>query len=391
MTESNFHILHAFSTFGTGGPQVRLAAIINSLGDRFRHTIMAMDKNFAAAGRIERNICVRLQLPPRKPKIRPYFIELLDTLREVRPDLLVTYNWGSMDVVAAGRWLSLCPMIHHEHGFGIDEAVNLRRRRVWARRFLLNGIHRTIVPSKTLLKLAIDRYRLAPSKVRYISNGVDTNKFRPVVDRRLRHELQVADDELLLGYVGGLRDEKNLTLLLRAFAGADLPKSKLALVGDGSCRSDLEALARSLSIEDRVLFLGVKEQTPSYLAAMDLFVMSSVSEQMPVALLEAMSCGLPALCTDVGDTAELLGNGTRQALVQSGSLEAYKRALRTLAFDSGLRKRLGAENRQRCLRDYSLEQMVRGYEAEYYAAIGSRKVSTLTRYTNNHVRYLRNL
>lgn len=366
-----FHILHVFSTFAAGGPQVRVATIINALGDSFRHTIMAMDSKFDAADRIASNTIVRFAKPPGKRGIRPYFLSLCNPLCDLRPDLLVTYNWGSIEAVAAGLWLALCPVLHHEDGFGVEEAVRLRLRRVWARRLLLNRIHRTIVPSQTLWNIALRRYQLDPLKVRLIPNGVDTDKFQPYRDRRLRAELGVGDNTVFFGYVGHLREEKNLPLLVRAFAGAKLPHAKLALIGDGPCRRALQTLVKNLGVEDQVLFLGAQQYTAPYFAALDVFVMSSLCEQMPMSLLEAMACGLPALCTDVGDSSEVLGSCGRPAIVPSGALELYRDALRTLALDHDLRKRLGAENRKRSLGHYSLERMVRSYESEYLAALGS--------------------
>ena len=100
-------------------------------------------------------------------------------------------------------------------------------------------------------------------------------------------------------------------------------------------------------------------------AALDIFLLSSSTEQTSNAMLEAMACGLPAVSTDVGDGRELLGDTGAPAVIPPGDLGAYAGALAALARSAELRARLGAANRQRCVDQYSLESMVRGYEALY--------------------------
>jgi glycosyltransferase involved in cell wall biosynthesis len=124
-------------------------------------------------------------------------------------------------------------------------------------------------------------------------------------------------------------------------------------------------------MQEGMMFVGTTPDTAPYYAAMDVFVLSSVTEQMPMSLLEAMACGLPAMCTDVGDIREMLGRPGAPVLVPSGNLEAYMSSLQSLAVDTELRQRLGRQNRERCVAEYSLEKMVREYEEEYRAAYGT--------------------
>ncbi|MCZ2078803.1 MAG: glycosyltransferase [Bryobacterales bacterium] len=364
----SIHILHVFSTFGLGGPQLRVANIINSLGPAFRHTILPMDRNSDAACRIAPGACVHFIMPPERDAGRPHAMALHNTIRNIHPDLLVGYNWGAMDAVLAAVVGRLCPVIQHEHGFGIDEAHSLKFRRVLARRILLKAAHCTIVPSKVLYDIAITRYRLAAEKVRLIPNGVDTKRFRPGHNPELRGQLGTGG--LLFGYVGQLRPEKNLGLLIRAFALANIEDARLVLVGDGPCRPELEHAARELGVLGKVIFTGKVQDPLPYLGALDVFVMSSVSEQMPMSLLEAMACGLPALCTDVGDIREMLGEPGAPVAVPPENPGVYADAMRLLAHNFETRAALGAGNRERCIARYSLERMVRCYEDEYYAALG---------------------
>jgi len=117
-----------------------------------------------------------------------------------------------------------------------------------------------------------------------------------------------------------------------------------------------------------VTFTGFLPDPSECYAAFDLFAMSSDTEQMPIALLEAMAAGLPALCTAVGDTAEILGNPGWPALVPPGNVDTYAGALKALYADAELRRQFGARNRTRCAQVYSLQRMVERYREVYRAA-----------------------
>jgi L-malate glycosyltransferase len=362
------HFLHIFPNFGPGGMELRVTRIINGMGPSVRHTVLALLGNYDARQFIDPRIRVDYPTPPTRTGLILYVSELRKILREHKPDLLLTYNWGAIDAVLSAWTSGFRPFVHHECGFGSEESVTLKPARVLVRRVLLHRAFAVAVTSRTLCEIAVQRYKLPSDKVRWIRTGVDGERFRPGLSRAWRRQAGVRDDELLFGFVGVLRTEKNLGFLLRAFAAARIPNSKLAMVGDGAERSLLEQTAREEGIAERVLFPGRVPDPAACLAALDVFALSSCTEQTSNALLEAMACGLPAVSTDVGDSRELLGNAGPPAIIPLGDLQAYTDALKVLAASSEVRGRLGAANRQRCLEQYPLERMVREYEALYDTA-----------------------
>lgn len=355
-------LLHVFPSFAPGGTQLRMASIINALGSSFSHHVISMDGEFGASGALD---CIQLRLssPPPKSRGLPYAFAFRNAVRGLRPAAVLTYNWGSIDAVLGARFAASCPVIHNECGFGEDESITLKRRRVWARRMILNAVFRTVVTSQTMLTIARTQYRLRPDKVQLIPTGVDVNRYQPNRNPAGRVSLGVLDEDLLLGYIGGLRPEKNLGLLLRAFHSAQLPNGKLLLVGDGPCRRELQALALNLGIADRVIFAGHQTDPARYLAMLDAFVMSSATEQVSNAQLEAMASGLPVICTDVGDSRALLGEEAQCCVVPPGDTDSYARALQNVASSAELRTALGAANRRRSVDSYSKDRMVREYGA----------------------------
>ena len=366
------HLLHVFPTFETGGAQMRTVCLMNALAGGFRHTVLAVNGNYAAGGTL--NSGVVWEPGPAVPDRRPWKAAAFfrAQLRERQPDLLLTYNWGALDA-QFGNLLPrpLCPALHIEDGFGPDEARSLKARRVWTRRLILPRIHKTVIPSRTLWRIAREVYRLPESKVELIPNGVDTARFTPGRNEALRATLGLPAETAVFATVGTLRPEKDLEWLLARFAEAGLPAAHLIIVGGGPCRAALEQAARQAGVAGQTLFAGPQSQIEQWLAAADVFVMSSVTEQMPLSLLEAMACGLPALCTDVGDTAAILGAVGAPEIHGRDDQRGYVESLRRLAAEAALRVKLGAKNRARAEAEYSQAAMVNHWDRIWREAAAS--------------------
>jgi glycosyltransferase involved in cell wall biosynthesis len=369
VTPSNpLHLYHVFSSFNLGGLESRTCAILNSLGDGFRHTITAMDGKLGAVERISPGVRFEVAPPPPGKGSLLYPLRLSKFLRERRPDLLITYNWGAFDAVMAATVGRICPVIHAEDGFNPDEASRLKKRRVLARRLVLNRVSAMVVPSQTLHRIAVNSYGLRKTLVHWIPNGIPITRYG-IEDREVwRAKWGIGPCDFLIGSVGRLSPEKNLGVLLRAVAACDFPNARVAIVGDGATRAELETLARNLGLGARATFAGFLPDPSGCYGAFDLFAMSSTTEQMPIALLEAMATGLPALCTTVGDSAEILGNPGWPATVTPGDQAGYAAALRTFYENAALRAELGARNRARSIQEYSFERMIGRYRDLYLKA-----------------------
>ncbi len=348
---------------------MRVTSLVNNLGPEFVHSIVPLNGSALAQSRLLPCSQARVvnNADNRGGWAAPF--RLGSILRKLRPDLLLTYNWGAMDAVLAARVGRICPVIHNECGFGAEEAGGLKRRRVLMRRLLLNTLPLTIVVSRTLEQLALKSFRIQRKRVRFIQTGVDTQRFCPRRNGELRQQLNIPKNRIVFGYVGGLRPEKNLPLLIGAFAKAEIADSHLLLLGEGALRPELQAMAEQLGIAARVSFVGAVQDTAPHYNAMDVFVMSSATEQTPNALLEAMASGLPAVCTDVGDTFHMLGSSSRDLIAPSGNSDAYVRALKEIAGSKELRMALGDANRKRCVSVYSRERMVQEYREAYLSVL----------------------
>ncbi len=365
-------LLHVLPGFGAGGIQTQLVAIANGLGARFRHAILPLDGDGSCMARIAPHVPVDLVAPPpwaRAPLLHP--LAARSMLRLGRPDLVVTYNWGGVEWCLANRILGAAPGLHCEHGFGIDEAARRLPRRNALRRLALAGRMALVVPSRTLEAIARAEWRVAASRIRVIANGIDGAALEA---RAAGPGRAPRDDGLAIGCVAPLRPEKDIGLLLRAFARAarDRPGWRLVVAGDGAQRPALEALARALGIAPRVAFAGALGDPAPLLARLDVFALSSRTEQMPFAVLEAMAMGLPVVATDVGDVAAMLAPGSRELLAPAGDEAGLAAALRRAGDDAALRARLGAANREAARSRFPLQAMVAAFGALYADLAGAR-------------------
>ena len=372
------HLLHVFATFVAAGPQIRTAALIHQFGKRFRHTIMPMDGQSDAARLLPTDVEIRIEDPPaaQGPLRRP--LQMRRRIQQYAPDLLLTYNFGSFDAVLAARTLRGLAHIHHEDGFNIDEARTQKRRRILLRRLALSRTRMTVVCSRRLEAIARQSWKIPDHRLQRIENGIHTDRFEPGPGLLGRRRFGLPEDALVVGTVGHLRPVKNFHRLLSACAQIDPARVGdrpvyLLLIGDGPERAALERLAKERHPPGgTVVFAGHQESLPELYRAMDLFALSSDSEQHPVALLEAMSCGLPAAATDVGDVRPILPEAQHRFLVSADGEDpesALARRLEEILSDPGLRTELGKQNRQRVLDRFSFSSMFEAYCGLYEAAL----------------------
>jgi L-malate glycosyltransferase len=363
------HVLHVFPSFGIGGVPLRMARVINHFGTRLRHTIIALDHDFAAAGGLAENLDLRLiDIGRVRRSVVRSVLSGAAALHRLRPNLLATYNWGAIEWAIANRLLAGTPHLHFEAGFGPQETDRQIPRRVLLRRWALARCVKVAVPSQHLVRLASNVWRLPPERIAFVPNGVDLERFA-APPRDAIPGLMLRPGESVIGTLAPLRPEKNVGRLLRVFAALGKgPKTRLVIAGEGSEAPKLTRLAAELGIADRVVFTGgVAPET--VLGSFDVFALSSDTEQMPNALLEAMAASRAVAAVDVGDVKSMLSNENREFVVPRDDAAAFAAAIAALLRDPGKRDELGRRNRERAAAAFSQEQMFKAY-ARLFALVG---------------------
>ncbi len=211
----------------------------------------------------------------------------------------------------------------------------------------------------------------ATEKTSVIYNGVDSAHFEPVVvfeaARRLREKLGVKPSGLLIGTVGRLAPEKNQDVLLQTLRRLRVARvdAHLVIAGDGPLREQLLRRAASLEVADRITFIGEMDDVRPVLAAMDVFVLPSVSvESFSNAALEAMSMCRPVILSDIGGAREMIDDGVEGYVVSPTELAARLPALiAALYADPRKRLQMGQAARARVMSCFSVSSMSAGYRA----------------------------
>jgi glycosyltransferase involved in cell wall biosynthesis len=217
------------------------------------------------------------------------------------------------------------------------------------------------------------RMPLARKKISLIINGVNSSKFVPshsLEERNLiRIKYELSPHDFVIGSVGRLEAVKNYDMLLKAFSvicsDSKNNKSHMVLIGDGSRRKHLEEMAARMGLAEHVSFLGMQYRINEILPMFDVFVLSSITEGTSIALLEAQSCGIPAVVTDVGGNGFVVRHGENGFLCAVDDVEAMATALRRLRDEPETAKNMAQAARQRVLDGLDLNSMIVQYQRLY--------------------------
>lgn len=368
-------ILHLHSSFSLGGKEARAVRLMNLMGGRAQHVILSAVPD-ALGARDAIDPAIHVAFPSDAPALhgKPGPARYRELARYMRRfDLILSYNWGSMDGVMAHRlfapFADLPPLIHHEDGFNEDESVRRNWKRNAFRRVALPTAEALIVPSALLERIAAKEWG-AGRHTRLIRNGIDVPAYAagpssaiPGLGRRA--------GEVVIGTVAGLRKVKDLPRLVRAVA--TLPANvRLVIVGEGPERNAIAGEAAACGIADRLLMPGFMAEPARWIGNFDLLALSSRSEQAPIAVIEAMAAGLPVVSPDVGDVAAMLSL-RNQPFVAANEV-SFRSALAELAEDAALRAAIGADNRRVAAERFDESTMVAAYENLYGQALAGHRL-----------------
>lgn len=367
MNAKPIHLLHVFPSFEIGGAQMRFVRLVELHGAQYRHTVISLDNNFEMRSRLHQDTAVQYRsVNFDKGRLWSNLSLFHKTISEVGPDVLVTYNWGAIEWALTNRLRRARRHVHIEDGFGPEEAKRQLLRRVWFRRLALSGRQTTVVlPSHKLEEIALRIWKLNPLHVLLIPNGIDCERFW--VDPSSR--LGPPGRPLTVGTVATLRREKNIPRLIEAFCSVakewERGEVTLQIVGDGPERNALQALAERTEVASQIEFTGATTHPEQRYKSMDVFALSSDTEQMPFSVLEAMAAGLPIVSPSVGDVANVVSLENKPQIVQPGNEEQYRASLQALLRNADLRLKIGLANQRQAREHFDERLMAQRYGAVF--------------------------
>lgn len=359
-------VAHVVHSLGIGGLENGLVNLVNWATPGLRHVIVCMTSNGPFGARLRPGVEV-LALDKRSGHDVRTFVKLVRCLRRIRPQVVHSRNWGTIDAVLAARLAGVATIVHGEHGRDFADPDGRDRRRNRLRRFLAPLVSRFVTVSEDLHRWLVRDIGVPARKVVTIHNGVDTTRFAPADRVAARGALGLAPERPLVGTVGRLDPVKDQAGLVRAFArlrahGGD---AALVIAGDGPCRDELVGLVSSLGLGGHAFLLGERQDIPRVLAALDLFVLPSIAEGISNTLLEAMATGLPIVATRVGGNPELVEDGVNGILVPRQNPDALASTIGRYLDDARLRDVHGEASRRRAVERFGLGRMCADYTRLY--------------------------
>lgn len=376
-------ILHVVDNLGRGGTQNILRILIDRLDpERYEHVVCGVRRlEYANADLFSREQARVMCLNWQDVGGRFQVMALARVLREVRPAIVHSRNWCGIESVFAGRLVGSCALVHSEHGMNTDTAKREPRRRSIFRRMAYELADQVMCVSHQLKGLYAERTGFSERRMTVIHNGVDASRFfsDPVARVEVRRELGVAAEEFCIGCVGNLTSVKDYPTVLNAvneLARAGL-NWRLFVAGEGLEQDRVEGILREHpEWSGRVSLLGAIDRVPLLLRAMDVYVLSSVTEGISNALLEAMATGLPVVATATGGNPEVVQDGESGLLFPVGDSLALADRLRRLYARPELRQDLSRGALERVRLSFSLGAMIDNY-CRMYEGLADRHAARL--------------
>lgn len=294
-------------------------------------------------------------------------------LREVRPDVVHSHLWPTAFAVGLaqlGLGIAHVIHIHDQRAWLASPRLRHRLRRLSQRIVLRLGRPRFIACSKATGNYALKHLGIKPAGLTVIASGIDSLPYAAIPQRTVA----AAGQPVVFGLAGTLAPEKGVGELLRACAALrDTPAPfRLRIAGEGTARPTFEQEANRLGLRDRVEFLGAVRDMASFYASLDVFVLPSLGEGLPVSVLEAMAAGRPVVASALSGIPEAVRHGVEGLLVPPGDVPALSAALGQVISDPALRLEMGRRARARALRDFTVDRMVDAVAEVYDRMLGVR-------------------
>lgn len=374
-------ILHVISGLDVGGAQMMLLRLARHASPGVAHAVVSLTHADPMGRRFE-----EIDVPVQALRMRGFFDlpvairAIRRRLREEQPDLLQTWLYHADLVGGLAAWGLGVPVLWNLRHTDLTPGRN-KRTTLWAMRacsWLSSRLPRRIIScSRTAARVhAATGYDSARMTV--IPNGLDTQHFRPAPESAgaVRRELGLGDGAVLVGSVGRFHPQKDPHTLLEAAALvlSDRPDTHLVLVGQGFTAENVElaTLIERLGIRRQVHLMGERRDIARLDAAFELFVSSSAGEGFSNAILEAMACGVPCVATDVGDSADIVGDTGR--IVSPGDVTALAGAwAEILDRDRADRKLIGERARERIVKFFSIQRIRDRYEEVWGEVAGNKQ------------------
>jgi glycosyltransferase involved in cell wall biosynthesis len=358
-------VLHSLSV---GGAEVLSARLARRLRDRYSFVFACLDE-LGTLGEELRSEGFAVHVLGRRPGLDwRCAYRLAAWLRRERVDVIHAHQYTPFFYSLMARLLCRRPaVLFTEHGRHFPDYP--RRKRMLANRVLLRRRDRVVAVGEAVRRALIANEGIPAGRVEVVYNGVNLAPFLVAAGDRatLRQEIGVGRDDLMIVQVARLDYLKDHATAVRTLGHIvrQRPDTRLVLVGEGPESDKINELVSRSGLDAHVCRLGLRKDVARLLAAADVFLLTSISEGIPLTLIEAMAAGLPVVATRVGGVEEVVEDGATGLLAPSGDDMGLAGHVLRLAEDTALAALMGERGRMRAVGLFSEDRMHVGYSEVY--------------------------
>jgi glycosyltransferase involved in cell wall biosynthesis len=375
--KGKINVVHLVEELTIGGLEKTLTAVVLNLNKKkYNVSVWCLrEGGFFADKLVKEGIDVNiLHISTSRNPLSIY--KLYRLLKSHKFDIIHTHAYSAGTIGRMSAFLAGVPVIisHNQNIYNYYNKYYHFVERLLS--YITDGI---ICVSDVVKKFANETQGIDTKKLVTIYNGIEN--VRSVSGKEtsgLRKELGIPVNYSVIGTIAQFSEKKGLGYLIRS-ASILLKLRKdvnFLLVGDGTIMGELKQLCHNLKIGENVIFAGERGDIPEMLSLIDIFVLPSIREGLPLAILEAMACGKPVIATNVGGVPEVIKNGINGILVQPKDPDALHNAMKELLNDAAKRKKMGREGMDICAKSFSSKVMVDRIE-ELYETLLERKMKTV--------------
>lgn len=365
-----YHILYLANSGNIiGGGQISLKTLLEGLDEKKYYPLVVCPNRGNLVNEIEKlgieTFIIKME-SFRKLKVMSWVSSICELIRLINVrNINVIHSNGSRPTIYGGiaARITKTPLIWHVRIADTDK---------WVDKVLARFATKILVVSKAVRL----RFKGIKEKIAVVYNGIDLDKFNPLIDgTKIRQEFSLSSSTPIVGIVGRLDNYKGHQYFIKAARKVvdTIPNARFMIVGDGENRKKLEYLKKKLGLDEHIIFTGNRDDIAEILAALDLFVLSSVSEGFGRSAVEAMACGKAVVASNVGGLSEVVENGITGKLIPSRNPDSLTMAILSLLKDKEKTRRMGCAGRQRAEKMFSLQKNISETLRIYEQIISNQK------------------
>lgn len=361
------NLLFVITKLELGGAQKQLLSLISNLDrERFNLFLFTAREGFLLPEALSiQGLSVHTSRFLERP-VSPIkdIISIFEICRFIKKNGIEAVHTHSSKAGILGRWAArlsgVKSIIHTVHGWSFHDYQSplFRKFYIWLERLAAKFTDLIIVVSERDKERGLANNIAGAQAYRLVRYGIDKNRLE-IKDGFIRQELGLRDDDVVVGSIACLKPQKSPEdfVKLAASINKSFPQVKFLLVGDGKLRSKIEALISQHHLERNIVLTGWRKDIPRLLSAMDIFVLTSLWEGLPISVLEAMASSLPVVATDTGGVREVISEGSNGYMVARRDISQMENRVVGLLKNEELRRRMGARGRISIGDDFSVKAM----------------------------------